>query len=76
MPRIKTKGESIAFRLPVHLDDALNSLAADAGMSAREFAAKIVEEFITSGAEFRRPAGSNHPARTGGLGAAIASELT
>jgi predicted DNA-binding protein len=71
MPRVKTKGESIAFRLPVHLDDALNALAEDAGMTPRDFAAKIVEEYITQG-EYRKPAQRANANRTG---AAIAAEM-
>ena len=74
MPRIKTKGEAIAFRLPVHLDDAFAKMAEDNGMTPRDYAAKIIEDFITTG-EFRRAAGATTP-RTGGLGAAIVGDMT
>ena len=38
MPRIKTKGEAICFRLPVHLWDVLVELSAEANIPPQQWA--------------------------------------
>lgn len=46
MSRPKTKGESIAFRLPVHLDDVLQAIAYKRGVTSRDLACEIVAEWV------------------------------
>jgi hypothetical protein len=46
MPRQRTKGESLAFRLPVHLDDVFTAIAAKRKMQPRDLAAEIVAAWV------------------------------
>lgn len=75
MPRQRTKGDSIAFRLPVHKDKLLEAAAAEVGMSPRDFAAKLVEDYLDG---HRTPPPSTEAAAgvsRSGPGAALAAEL-
>ncbi len=65
MSRLRTKGDSIAFRLPVHLDDILKRHAEARGLAPRDLSAEIVAEWLEKQGQAPAKSAAPEPAKTG-----------
>lgn len=77
LPRPKLKGDAIAIRLPVHVDDVFQWEASEAGMTARDLAARILEEWVANRTKkSAAAAAASHTGRASTTGAAaLANEF-
>jgi len=76
MSRPRLKGDSIAFRLPVHMHDVLVVLARQDGLSPRDYVDRLVQKHINESTRSDpKAAAAAHGVDTSSAGAALLADF-